>query len=275
MRSQKLVNLESMFEIRGLVMKYVPKFMRGVFRGAIKTSLQAKRSWMETRGWKLLMLIPQIALHPATTEGSSPGRTSEGESGQVQRGRMGAPLGVVVGVFHARQCCKKSTQEGNGCVPCSKGSGGGSSGSTQWKVFTDEVKRPQTAREGVDQELMVEPYNPCGFGCGSLVEEFEDFPRCSGRPFLTTKHLKILLDSTECFVWRGGDVVQALTSLDKGATILSMDGVGACDTGSSVARGDRHGSWGQDDPLRPAILFFSVHIFVGRRGGGDKKDSAG
>ena len=78
-----------------------------------------------------------------------------------------------------------------------------------------------------------------------------------------------------CIVWRGGDVVQTLTSLDKGATILSIDGVGAYDTGSSVARGDRHGSWGQDDPLRPAILFFSVHIFVGRRGGGDKKDSAG
>ena len=35
-----MINLESVFEIRGLVMKTVPKFMRGV-RGGIKTSLQA------------------------------------------------------------------------------------------------------------------------------------------------------------------------------------------------------------------------------------------
>ena len=35
------VNLESVFEMRGSVMKTVLKFMRGVFRGAIKTSLQA------------------------------------------------------------------------------------------------------------------------------------------------------------------------------------------------------------------------------------------
>ena len=35
------VNLESAFEIRGSVMKAVPKFMRGVSKGSVKTSLQA------------------------------------------------------------------------------------------------------------------------------------------------------------------------------------------------------------------------------------------
>ena len=61
------VNLESVFEIRALVMKTVPKFMRGVFRGGIKTSLQAilrgrerKDVQLETRGWKLLMLMPRL-----------------------------------------------------------------------------------------------------------------------------------------------------------------------------------------------------------------------
>ena len=41
LESLDVVNLESVFEIRGMIMKSVPKFMRGVFRGAIKTSLQA------------------------------------------------------------------------------------------------------------------------------------------------------------------------------------------------------------------------------------------
>ena len=33
--------------------------------------------------------------------------------------------------------------------------------------------------------------------------------------------------------------------------------------------------WDKLIPFGPAILFFSVHIFVGRRGAGDKKDTAG
>ena len=63
------VNLESVFEIRGIVMKTVPKFVRGVFGGAIKTSLQAilrgrerKDVELETRDWKLLMLMPRLLL---------------------------------------------------------------------------------------------------------------------------------------------------------------------------------------------------------------------
>ena len=44
-------------------------------------------------------------------------------------------------------------------------------------VVIDEAKRPRTAREGVDQELL-DVNSACGFGCGSLVE----LPaRCSGR----------------------------------------------------------------------------------------------
>ena len=60
-------NLESVFEIRGIVMKTVPKFMWGVFRGSINTSLQAilsgrerKDVKLEAKGWKLLMLIPRL-----------------------------------------------------------------------------------------------------------------------------------------------------------------------------------------------------------------------
>ena len=90
-------------------MKSVPKFMRGVFRGAIKTSLQAILRGRERNDIEVETRSGS-APHPATTRGYCPARTSEGESGQVQRGRMGSPLGVVGGVFQARQCCKKSTQ---------------------------------------------------------------------------------------------------------------------------------------------------------------------
>ena len=197
--SLDVVNLESVFEIRGLVMKYVPKFMRGVFRGAIKTSLQAilrgrERNdiEVETRGWKLLMLIPRLLL------------TGPPRGGLVPQER----LKERVARFNAGECkamLQKSTQkegnertpeqgwscagigEGGRVVPCSKGFGveAVAPGSEKtWKALTDEAKRPRTAREGIDQELMVvKPNNHCGFGCGSLVEEFEFFPpRCSGRP---------------------------------------------------------------------------------------------
>ena len=66
-------------------MKTVPKFTPGMFRGAIETSLQAFLRGMDEG---LVVVDAQIAPHPATTRESGAARTSEGESGQVQRGRV-------------------------------------------------------------------------------------------------------------------------------------------------------------------------------------------
>ena len=124
LESLDVVNLESVFEIRGLVMKSVPKFMRGVSRGAIKTSLQAilrgrerKDTEMETRGWKLLMLIPRLLLTRPPRGGLVPQERLKERVARFNAEEW-VPLLELSLECHARQCCKKSTQkEGNGRTP--------------------------------------------------------------------------------------------------------------------------------------------------------------
>ena len=186
-----------------------------------------------------------------------------------------------------------------------------------WKALTDEAKRPRTAREGVDQELMdVNPTILVDLDVDLMLKNLRTSRRgaAAGPSGMATEHLKILLDNTECCALFGevatlfvrgqippeilegvrvgrmtalqkpdgrvreivvGDVmrrlmarilaqqfgpqaeaathpfqhalstrvgtecvahvVQAFTSLDKGATILSIHGVGAYDTISRKA----------------------------------------
>ena len=63
------VDVVEVFEVRAQVMKTVPKFMKGVFRGGLKLSLQEiakgrarNDSVMETRGWKLFLSLPRLLL---------------------------------------------------------------------------------------------------------------------------------------------------------------------------------------------------------------------
>ena len=52
-----------------------------------------------------------IVPRPTTTRGVGAARMTQGESGQVWRGRVRSSLGDVVGMFCTRQCSKKSTPE--------------------------------------------------------------------------------------------------------------------------------------------------------------------
>ena len=67
--SSDMVDLKRVFEVRALVMKSVPGFMKGAFRGAMKISLEeikkgqlASNVETTTRGWKLFMLLPRMLL---------------------------------------------------------------------------------------------------------------------------------------------------------------------------------------------------------------------
>ena len=67
--SLDMVDFERVFEVRALVMKSVPGFMKGAFRGAMKISLEeikkgqlASNVETTTRGWKLFMLLPRMLL---------------------------------------------------------------------------------------------------------------------------------------------------------------------------------------------------------------------
>ena len=229
-----------------------------------------------------------------------------------------------------------------------------------WKALTNEAKRPRTAREGINQELLdMNPTVPVDLDVDLLLKNLRTSRRgaAAGPSGMTTEHLKIILDSIECYALFGevatlfargqipreilegvkvgrmtalqkpdggvrgivvGDVVrrlvartmaqqfgpqaegathpfqyalstragtecvahvvQALTSLDKGATILSIDGIGAYDTMSRKALMQGVADMVDGDkiaPFRPAILFLSLHISEGRRGGRHEKDPAG
>ena len=63
------VNLGEVFEVRAQVMKTVPNFMKGVFRGGLEMSLEeilkgraGNDSVKEIRGWKLFFLLPRLLL---------------------------------------------------------------------------------------------------------------------------------------------------------------------------------------------------------------------
>ena len=67
--SLDMVDLERVFEVRALVMKSVPGFMKGAVAGAMKISLEEIRKGQlasnvetTTRGWKLFMLLPRMLL---------------------------------------------------------------------------------------------------------------------------------------------------------------------------------------------------------------------
>ena len=112
---------------------------------------------METRGWKLLMLISRLLFTRPPRRGPVPEehlkervvRFNAGEwvpllelslecsmQGNVARSRRRR----ATDVSHARRA-----PEGEVVAPHSE---------KTWKALTDEVKRPRTAREGVDQELI-------------------------------------------------------------------------------------------------------------------------
>ena len=85
-RSLDEFNLEEVFEVRALVMRSIPKFLRGVFRGALKVSpqeilrgQQRNDRVAESRGWKLFLLPLRILLFRPPRGGLLPkGRLREG-----------------------------------------------------------------------------------------------------------------------------------------------------------------------------------------------------
>ena len=68
-----------------------------------------------------------------------------------------------------------------------------------WKAVTDGAKRPRTAREGIDQELDVNPTVPVDLDVDLLLKNLRTSRRgaAAGPSRMTTEHLKIL-DTTEC-----------------------------------------------------------------------------
>ena len=108
-RSLDEVNLEDVFEVRALVMKSIPKFLRGVFRGALKVSLQEivrgqqrNDSEAESRGWKLFLLLPRMLLSRPPRGGLVPKARLRERVDRFGQGGLGDAGADVLGVVIAR-----------------------------------------------------------------------------------------------------------------------------------------------------------------------------
>ena len=87
------VNLEEVFQVRALVMKTVPMFMRGAFRTALKVGLEEMNGGhstgneeVSTRGWKLFLLLPRMLLYRPPRGGLIPRRRLEERVAQFNNG---------------------------------------------------------------------------------------------------------------------------------------------------------------------------------------------
>ena len=60
--------VEDTFKQRASVMKFVPKFLRGSYRNAMRVALEevtVDNLARQERGWKLFMMLPRMLLHRA------------------------------------------------------------------------------------------------------------------------------------------------------------------------------------------------------------------
>ena len=213
------VNLESVFEISGIVMKTVPKFMRGVFRGAIKTSLQAILRGHERKDVELPRLLlarpPRGGLVPQGRLKERVARFSAGEWVPLLEMSLECSMQGNVASRRRRRRATDDLQCGVGRVlglaqmgelsharRALEGEPVAWSSENTWKALTNEAKIPRTAREGIDQELLdMNPTVPVDLDVDLLLKNLRTSRRgaaAGGLSGMTTEHLKIILDSTEC-----------------------------------------------------------------------------
>ena len=143
---------------------------------------------------------------------------------------------------------------------------------------------PREILEGVRVERMTALQKPDGGVRGivvgdvvrrlvakTLAQQFGSQVEGATHPFQYTLSTRV---GTECVT----HVVQTLISMDGGATILSIDGIGAYDTISRKALMQGVADMLDGDKLIPFVRkFYSCPstFFVGRRGGGHEKDPVG
>ena len=84
LQSMDGVDIRHVFHRRPLVMKSVPKFMQGAFRGGLRALMEdicasrlARDVLRQIRGWKAFLLLPRMSLHKPPRGGLIPKRRLE------------------------------------------------------------------------------------------------------------------------------------------------------------------------------------------------------
>ena len=87
------VILEDVFSVRARLMATVPKFLRGTYRAAVRVALdgvlagwEQNDTMLQTRSWKLFLLIPRMFLFRSSRGGLLPRKTIEARVSMFMRG---------------------------------------------------------------------------------------------------------------------------------------------------------------------------------------------
>ena len=172
LQSSDCVILVNVFEVRPIVMKTIPPFLKGTFKTALKASLQEVRGGQHSRdltteilGWKLF-LLPRILLHRLPRGGLVPKAQLQERVDKFLQGHW-VPLlttSLELSVQGATASCRRrrgqharstSANLGN-CLRRDKHwwellSPAGNS-RTQ-KLLQDETRRPPEARSPIDPSI--------------------------------------------------------------------------------------------------------------------------
>ena len=223
------VDLAEVFEVRACVMKSIPKFMRGAYRGAMKLSLQeiqrgsvVNNSTVETRGWKLFFLLPRLLLFKPPRGGLVPrGRLQErmskfasGEwelllrvslesslqginvsckSRRRQRDTVASRVSRAIGLANVGELSNaRQAPEGDAVAPGNE---------RTWKLLTDENRRPRSVREPLNRRIVSQdPSVPVDVDGDLLAKNLRTARRgaAGGPSGATAEHLKLLLESQVC-----------------------------------------------------------------------------
>ena len=124
LESLDMVDIAEVFSVRAVVMKSVPRFLAGAFRGALKAGLQeickgraANNVVVEERGWKLFLLIPRLLLWRPPRGGFGASRSLPRTIEAVQRRELGLDVGEVSGGGFAREgSSKQETSDTEGHI---------------------------------------------------------------------------------------------------------------------------------------------------------------
>ena len=228
--SLDVVDLEKVFEVRALVMKSVPGFMKGAFRGALKISLEEIRKGQvtrnaetTTRGWKLFMLLPRMLLCRPPRGDLIPRKRLEerlaafntgdwvtlvefslecavqgvvAQSRKRRRGRQNEDENRAARALHLAQMGElSSARQALEASPVATGNE-----ATRAKLM-NENRRPSKPRRGLDQDILqMHPHVPLHFDEDKFQHNLRTSRRgaAGGPSGMTSEHLRIVLDSPSC-----------------------------------------------------------------------------
>ena len=225
LQSLDVVDLVQVFELKARVMRSIPKFMRGVFRGAMKVGLfettkgrAANNLHVESRGWKLFMLLPRLLLFRPPRGGLVP---KGGLKKRVQKFCAGewislfeASMDGALAGQSAQAKCQKDTKERRTARALALAQMGELSSARQalegaaiapgdektWKVLSNEAKRPKRQRCPLDEGvLLLVPSDPLAL-VDLLLKTLRSAKKGSagGSSGMTVEHLRPLLESGVC-----------------------------------------------------------------------------